>query len=302
MLARSTASRHGEGRTCRNATSIRIRWPSDTSRLAGLMSRCATPASQRRRTSPRPSSMIASSTTASVISCEPSKNCGEEQVLPLGGELDDPTGRGGRDAEVLQEPEGVVLVLDEPSDRLEGGLVLEAPVEDRPSELVPAVRPDVVHGIELPEQVRVGVTRHPDPERRRAAGSGQADGFDVDDREAELVLDGAPQRLAPPAPHIEVGGLPASVRDREDIVRGEEPEGVQQDRHGEGHADNYVERMLHAQVQLRGGEDDGDARSPRPWRSSVAGRERPASSRPRRRRTPRPPPPPPASRSPPTCR
>ena len=50
MLARSTACRHGVGRTVANATSISTPPPSRASTLEGLMSRWATPASHSRRT------------------------------------------------------------------------------------------------------------------------------------------------------------------------------------------------------------------------------------------------------------
>ena len=82
--------------------------------------------------------------------------------------------------DVAHEPQRVVLVLDEPAHRLERRLVLEAPVEDRAPELVPAVGPDVVHRVELPEQVRVGVARDAEAQRRRAARAGEADRLDVD--------------------------------------------------------------------------------------------------------------------------
>ena len=82
---------------------------------------------------------------------------GDEQVLALGRHLDDAVGRRGRDADVLQQPQRVVLVLDQPAHRLEGRLVLEAAVEDRAAELVPAVGAHVAHGVELPEQLGVGI-------------------------------------------------------------------------------------------------------------------------------------------------
>ena len=74
MLARSTACRHGLGRTWANAGSMTSNLPSRTSKLAGLMSRCASPASHMRRTASMPWSMIASSTSASPTSRAPSKN------------------------------------------------------------------------------------------------------------------------------------------------------------------------------------------------------------------------------------
>jgi hypothetical protein len=57
MFARSTACRQGEGRTSSPDTSITWIRPRTTSRFAGLMSRCARPASQSLRIRARPSSM-----------------------------------------------------------------------------------------------------------------------------------------------------------------------------------------------------------------------------------------------------
>ena len=89
MLARSTASRHGDGRTCAKATSMTTRWPSGTSRLAGLMSRWARPASHSRRTMRRPSSMIVVVDLGVADLDGAVEELGDEQVLALGGQLDD---------------------------------------------------------------------------------------------------------------------------------------------------------------------------------------------------------------------
>ena len=102
---------------------------------------------------------------------------------------------------------GVVLVLDEPAHGLERRLVLEPAVEDGPAELVPAVGPDVVHRVELGEQVRVGVAGDAEPQRGRAARPVEADRLDVEHREAELVLHRLADGLAAPTADIEVGGL-----------------------------------------------------------------------------------------------
>ena len=67
-----------------------------------------------------------------------------DQVLALGRDLDDVERRRGREALLAEEPQGVVLVLDEAPDRAERRLVLQAAVEHRAPELVPAVGADVV--------------------------------------------------------------------------------------------------------------------------------------------------------------
>ena len=127
---------------------------------------------------------------------------------------------------VAHEAQRVVLVLDEPLHRLERRLVLEPPVEERATELVPAVGPHVVHRVELPEQVGVGVALDAEAQRRRTARAGEADRLDVEDRQAELVLDRLADRLAPPPTDVEVRGLALPVGDGEDLVRGEEAERV----------------------------------------------------------------------------
>jgi hypothetical protein len=69
----------------------------------------------------------------------PGEELGDQQVLPLRGELDDPVGsRGGQPSQV-QLLERVVLLLDQPAHGVEGLLVLQAAVEQLPAQLVPAV-------------------------------------------------------------------------------------------------------------------------------------------------------------------
>jgi hypothetical protein len=74
MLARSTACRQGVGRTSVKNTSISNMRPSRTSRLAGLMSRWASPAAHSLLMIDRPSSITWSSTVASPSSVAPAKN------------------------------------------------------------------------------------------------------------------------------------------------------------------------------------------------------------------------------------
>ena len=74
MLPRSTACRHGDGRTWTKATSISSSSPERTIRLPGLMSRWAIPASHSVRIITSPWSITASSTSASPISTAPAWN------------------------------------------------------------------------------------------------------------------------------------------------------------------------------------------------------------------------------------
>ena len=140
---------------------------------------------------------------------------GDEQVFALGCELHDAVRSRRRDPGVSHEAKCVVLVLDEPAHRLERRFVFQSPIADRTAELVPAVRAHVVHRVELPEQVGVGLARGAQPKRRRAAGLGQPHWLDVDHRDAELILDCATDRLAAATADIEMRGLPSSVRRRE---------------------------------------------------------------------------------------
>src|SRR6266511_5313787 len=111
MFARSTTWRQGEGRTWQNATSIKKTFPSRASRLEGLTSRWAMPAVHRLRMMDRASRIVARLTSASRISF-PGEELGHQQVLPLGGELDEPAGGGGRNAHVGHQPHRLSLSID----------------------------------------------------------------------------------------------------------------------------------------------------------------------------------------------
>ena len=117
----------------------------------------------------------------------------------------------------------------------------------------------MVHGVELPEQVRVGFAGDAQPQWCRATRAGQSDGLDLDDLDAELVLDGVPDGVGSPTAHVEVGRLALAVRDREQLVRREEAEGEQRDADAEGDADEHVEGVVDAEVQAgEGDEPDHD--------------------------------------------
>ena len=192
MLARSTACRHGDGRTWAKATSMTHEVAvvdEQVGRLDVAVGEPGVPEPADERQA-LVDDLVVDLGVADLDGAV--EELGDEQVLALGRQLDDAERRRGRDAGVAHHAQRVVLVLDEPAHRLERRLVLEPAVEDRAAELVPAVGPHVVHRVELPEQVRVGVAGDAQPQRRRAAGAGEADRLDVDDGEAELVLDGPP--------------------------------------------------------------------------------------------------------------
>ena len=84
-----------------------------------------------------------------------------DQVLALGGELDDPVGRRRGQAGVAQQPQRIVLLLDQPADGVEGLLVLQAAVQQLPAQLVPPVRAQMAAGVQLAEQDRAA--GHPRP-------------------------------------------------------------------------------------------------------------------------------------------
>ena len=89
MLARSTAWRHGRRAELGEATSMSSSRPSRTSRLAGLMSRWARPASHSLRTMRRPSSMMRVVDLGLAELDGAVEELGDQQVLPLRGELDE---------------------------------------------------------------------------------------------------------------------------------------------------------------------------------------------------------------------
>ncbi len=72
-----------------------------------------------------------------------------KHVFPLGRDLDDPSGCSRGDPSFGEQPKGVVLGLDETAHGEEARFVLEASIEDLSSELVPPIRSDVVHRIQL---------------------------------------------------------------------------------------------------------------------------------------------------------
>ena len=156
---------------------------------------------------------------------------GDQHVLTLGGDLHDAVRPGRADPDVLQQAQGIVLVGDQAPHRLERRLVLQGAVQDGPPQLVPAVGADVALGVELGEHELIRAALDPQPQRCRAGGGLQPDRLDLGHREPELVAHGLADRLPPPAGHVDVRGAAAPVGDGEHLVRGEEPERGDRDRH-----------------------------------------------------------------------
>ena len=184
MLARSTAWRHGVGRSSAKATSMSRMRPSRTIRLAGLMSRWARPASHSIRMRWSASSMSASSTIGVAELDRAVEELGHQQVLPLGRELDEAVRLGAGHAGVADDAQRVVLLLHQPTHGVERLLVLQPPVQQLPTELVPAVRAQVGARVELAEQVRRRRALHPEAQRRRAGRAAQPERLDLASRSA----------------------------------------------------------------------------------------------------------------------
>ena len=234
MLARSTAWRQGEGRTWTKKASTSRTLPSRTIRLAGLTSRWARPASHSWRISCRPLSITWSSTGAVPISWAPAKNSITIRYSRSGVISTNPNGAGTAMPTWLQPQQRVVLVLHKAAYRLEGCLVLQRAVQDGAAQLVGAVGAHVAFGVQLGEQVTLGLRRR---WRRPAAAAGwtrpspPGRPVDVQDPQAQLLLDGVADGLPAAATDIQVRGLAAPVGDREHLVGREEAKRHHGDRH-----------------------------------------------------------------------
>ena len=249
MLARSTAWRHGVGRSSAKATSMSRMWPSRTMTLAGLMSRWARPASHRIRMTWSASSMSASSTSASPSSTAPSRNSVTSMYSRSGVSSTKPYDLAPGTPASRIDPQRVVLLLDQPTHGVERLLVLQPPVEQLSTELVPAVRAQVGARVELAEQVRRRRAFHPEAQRRRAGRPAQPHGQDLGHGQAELVLDRLADGLTARAADVEVRGPPPAVRHREDLARREVAKGG----HREADADEDADHDRARASRRRGG-------------------------------------------------
>ena len=232
--------------------------PSRTIRLAGLMSRWAMPASHRSRMTRSPSSISASFDLGLAQLDRALEELGDQHVLALGRELDEPEGvAAGYARRVPHDAEGVVLLLHELAHGVERLLVLEAAVEELTAELVPTVRPQVRPRIELAEQVVGGRLLDPQTQRRRTRGAAQPHGPDLRDPEPELPFERIADGLAPGSADVQVRRASPPVGDREVLVRHEDPEGDDWERDGDDDGDDDVRGRVDTEVQA-GQSDERD--------------------------------------------
>ena len=98
MLARSTASRHGDGRTWAKATSMTMRWPSLDQQVGRLDVAVGEPGVPQPADSGQAlvDDLVVDLGVADLDGAV--EELGDEQVLALGGQLDDAQRRGRRDA------------------------------------------------------------------------------------------------------------------------------------------------------------------------------------------------------------
>ena len=75
--------------------------------------------------------------------------------------------------------------------------------------------------------------------------------LDLQDRDAELVLDGAADRFATAPTDVQVRAATPPVADREDLVGGEPAEGQQRQGHPDGHRDQPPNSTTMAQCANR---------------------------------------------------
>jgi hypothetical protein len=86
------------------------------------------------------------------------------------------------------------------------------------------------------------------PGRRRGA-SRQREWLHVLHDDAELVVKGAADRLAPASADVQVGAATAAVGHREDLVRAQQPEGDQRNHHPDDDRDQDGGWRVDGQVQ-----------------------------------------------------
>ena len=264
MLPRSTACRHGDGRTCAKHTSISSSSPAADHEVARLDIAVGDPGVPQLADHCQPlvDDRVVDLGLADFDSVF--EELGDQQVLTLGGDLHDAVGPGGADPGLPQHVEGIVLVFGQAPHRLERGLVLQGAVGDGPPELVPAVGADVALGVQLGEHELLRAALDPQPQRGRPGGGVQADRLDLGHVQSELVGHGLADRLPAPAGHVHVCGPAAPVGDREHLIRGEITECGDRDRRGERRAEQHIIGVIDAQVQASQAEhgDRGDRGRP----------------------------------------
>ena len=206
---------------------------------------------------------------------------GHQQVLPLGGDLHDAERARHRQAGVVHQVEDVVLVLHQPAHAVEGLLVLQSPVEQRPPELVPAVGPHVRERVQLGEHVALAfglLGLDADAQRRGTTRPLEVEGFDGRREQTQLVLQRPDDRLAPGTRDVEMRRPSPPVRDREDVVRCQQAERRQGHGDAQDGARDDVGRVVLGQVEAGQRGDREDAADHPLADGAVAGRRAPAST------------------------
>ena len=205
------------------------RCPSRTSRFAGLMSRCASPESQSLRISASPSSMISSLTSASPISRRAVEELGQQQVLARRRELDDPVRLRGGDARSRASPAACSPRTPRAGRPTGTALRPRAGRRGACARACTSGRRARGSSRRASRRGRCRVAGDADAQRRGTARPGETERLDLDDGQAELVLDGVADGLAAAPADVEVRGLALAVGDGEDLVGGEEAERVDEE-------------------------------------------------------------------------
>ena len=151
----------------------------------------------------------------------------------------------------MHEPEEVVLVLHQPANGVERLLVLQPAVHQGPTELVPTVGSDVRRGVQLAEDVRVRVALELHAKRRRAARSFEPEEFHLDGDHTELILESLHDGVVASTGHVKVRGTPSLVRNRENLVRGEQAEGAKWNRDADDNSKQRVGQRFLCEVEAR---------------------------------------------------
>ena len=106
-------------------------------------------------------------------------------------------------------------------------------------------------GHQLGEQLDLRLPGDPHPQRSRRGRPGQPDRRDGLNVDAELLLQSAADRVTTLAGHVQVSALALPVGDREDVVRREEAEPRQRDRHAHGHRNQHIRGCFEAERHPR---------------------------------------------------
>ena len=240
MLARSTAWRQGLGRAWTKATSISMHAALADQQVGRLDVAVGQPGVPQLADDAEPvvDHLLVDLGLAELGGA--GEELGDQQVLPLGGQLHEPErGRAGK-AGPMHQRQRVVLLLDQAADGVERLLVLQPAVQQLPAQLVPAVRAQVAEGVQLAEELGRGIAGHGDPQGGGAGRAGEAERLDLGDLQPELVLEPAPDGLAAGPADVQVGAAAPPVADREDLVGREPAVGQQRDGDPEGRPDDHV--------------------------------------------------------------